>query len=118
MASTRNKNTPGDYASEQREYQRQLDYFTYVNSQYGRPMETHFPGNGLLQGRVAPTVLSGNSCDVESFLYGIGSTNLVNPKKETTVEIYRLQSLNVADRTPLFVPDPLVIRTDERPLFM
>jgi hypothetical protein len=118
MASTRNRNTPGDYESEQREYQRQLDYFTYIHSQYGKPTESHFPGNGLLQGRVAPTVLSGNSCDVESFLYGIGSTNLVKPKSETTVEIYRLQSLNVADRLPLHMPDPLVVRNDERPYFM
>ena len=115
MSSTRNKNTPGNYESEQRSINQHAEYLTYIHSQSGKPTETLFPGNGLLQGRVAPTELSRNTCDIESFLYGIGSTNLVNPKTDTTVEINRLKSLNIANRLPLFVPDPLVVRSDERP---
>jgi hypothetical protein len=115
MASTRNKNTKGNYDLEQRSLQNHSEYLTYIHSQSGRPTQTMFPGNGLLQGRIAPTELSRNTCDIESFLYGIGSTNLVTPLSETNVEILKLKSLDIAKRIQLFVPDPIVVRNDERP---
>ena len=35
MASTRNRNTPGNYSLEQREYKQFENYTLYPNSQYG-----------------------------------------------------------------------------------
>jgi hypothetical protein len=115
MSSTRNKNTPGNYDLEQQYYKKQTEYKTYIHSQYGKPQQTHFPGNGLLQGRVAPTELSHNPCDLESFLYGIGTTNLVNPQAKPVAQIYEIESLNVMKKLPVILPEPLVIDGHQRP---
>lgn len=117
MSSTRNKNTRGNYDSEQYALNKQADYLTYIHSSSGKPQQTQFPGNGLLVGRVAPTELSLNACDIESFLYGIGTTNLVKPKKAPVGEIRELESLNVIQRLPVMLPKPLVLETHQRPLF-
>lgn len=116
MSSTRNKNSPGNYESEQFSINKQSEYLTYINSSSGKPQQTQFPGNGLLHGRVAPTELSLNSCDIESFLYGIGTTNLVKHKTAPVAEIRELQSLNVMSRLPVMLPKPLVIEGNQRPL--
>jgi hypothetical protein len=115
MSSTRDRNQPGDYRCQQKSKQLISDYFVYENSQYGKPIQSMFPGDGLLTGRMAPTVLSRNSCDIESFLYGIGTSNLETPQARPIAEIRSLQSLNVIDRLPLGLPDPLVIEPNQRP---
>ena len=48
MASTRNKNTPGNYCLEQREYKNSEQYTLYANSQYGAAYNTRLPGDGLM----------------------------------------------------------------------
>jgi len=115
MSSTRNKNTSGNYNLEQTSINKQTEYNTYINSQYGKPIETHFPGNGLLSGRVAPTELSHNACDIESYLYGIGTTNLVNPYIIPIAKIYEMNSLNVINKLPIILPEPLYIEENQRP---
>ena len=113
MASTRNRNTPGNYKLEQWSNTHECNYNTYAT--YGKPTETMFPGDGLLTGKVGPMALAHNSCDIESMLRGIGSTNLVNPNPETVPEIKPLNSLSIIDRLPVAVPDPLVIEPNQRP---
>ena len=115
MASTRNKNTIGDYKMEQQRYLSKCSYLTY--EPYGKPQKTVFSGDGLLAGRVAAENLSSNSCDIESKLWGIGSTNLVNPQPDVTPDVYRLESMTFIDRLPLLVPEPLNLAKDQRPLF-
>lgn len=117
MASTRNKNTPGNFEADQVGKMKQADYLTYIHSQSGKPVETMFPGNGLLTGRIGPTELSRNTWDIESFLFGIGSTNLVEPKEKPVAEIKSLKSLNIIDRLPVIVPNPLIIEPNQRPLW-
>ena len=112
MASTRNKNTPGNYQSETNENNRIAEYMPYHS--FAKPEQTLFCGNGLLPGRVGSQGLSHNACDVESFLYGIGSTNLVDPLPKTVAELKPLQSLNVMNKTPLLLPNPLVITPYQR----
>jgi hypothetical protein len=114
MASTRNKNCRGDYLQEQLQNTNSASYSAYAS--FGTPLETHFAGDGLLFGRVAPTQLSGNSCDIESQLFGIGSTNLVEPKAEVVPDIKTLKFLSVIDRIPVFVPEPLIMDEGQRPL--
>ena len=113
MSSTSSKNTPGNYRLEQNINDNFGTYCTYVN--YGVPSQTNFPGNGLLTGRMAPSDLAYNGRDVESFLWGIGSTNLVEARTPTTPQIKQLQSLNIIDRIPIMVPEPLVVKKDQRP---
>ena len=112
MSSTRNRNTPGNYSAEQWSLGEQINYNTYHS--YGVPHSTHFAGDGLIHGRVASQQLSNNSCDIESQLFGIGSTNLVKPLPPVVPEIKTLNSLAVMDKTPLIIPGDLVVQEEQR----
>ena len=116
MSSTRNKNMPGDYTLEQSANRLGCKYSTYESA--GKPVETHYAGDGLLTGRIPASNLAFNACDIESQLFGIGSTNLVNPKKDVRPDIKPVQSLNMIDKLPIFIPEPLVVEKNQRPYFM
>ena len=49
MASTRNKNTPGNYCLEQKEYTRAMHWELYPNASSGVAYSTGIPGNGRAQ---------------------------------------------------------------------
>jgi len=116
MASTRNKNTCGNYSLEQRQYQQSNTYTLYEHSQYGSAYNTRMPGNGLLPGQMPWNKLSYNAADTESFLLGINSTNLVNPAPQFTPEIAKLDSANIYEKkSTIFMPEPLVIEKNQRP---
>ena len=115
MASTRNINTPGNYALEQREYKQFENYTLYPNSQYGAAYNTRLPGNGLLPAQVPWNKLSYNAPDTESFLFGINSTNLVSPAPCFHPEIAQLKSVNIYEKEPTFIPEPLVVEKNQRP---
>ena len=114
MASTSNKNTPGDYAQEQRINNRITDHATYLYST--QSSTNHLPGNGLLPAKNPRSSLCSNYCDVESQLFGIGTSNLVKPHTPVIPQFQKISSLSVADRLPIMLPDPLVIDRDQRPL--
>jgi hypothetical protein len=59
--------------------------------------------------------MSKNAPDIESFLFGINSTNLVTPQPCLTPEIKQLQSANVFDKGPVYIPEPLVVEKKQRP---
>lgn len=114
MASTRNKNSTGNYAAEQWSLNRQFSDITYIHSPNGQPITTNLPGNGLLSGRMAARDLAKNDIDIESRLFGIGSTNLVTPQSSITAEINHLSSLNVIDRLPIITPGLLYVEPNQR----
>jgi hypothetical protein len=116
MASTRNKNTLGDYQLEQRSLLQQAEYLTYIHGASGKTEKTMFSGDGLLSGRFASTELCNNATDVESYLYGIGTTNLVQPLKRPVAELKKLPSLNVIDRLPVYVAQSPTWDSTQRPL--
>ena len=115
MASTRNINTPGDYCLQQREFQQNMNYTLYTNSQYGAAYNTRLAGNGLNPAQIPWNKLSHNAPDIESFLFGINSTNLVNPTPCFHPELKKLDSVNVFEKGTVFMPEPLVVRKDQRP---
>jgi hypothetical protein len=117
MASTRNRNTSGNYCLEQNSYKQFENYTLYPNSQYGCAYKTNLPGNGLLAGQIPGDKLSYNASDTESFLFGINSTNLVNPAKCFTPEIVQLTPTNIYEKGGIFIPEPLVVEKNQRPLF-
>jgi hypothetical protein len=118
MSSTRNKNTTGDYRAEQNINNNNVDYLINKEYSYGQPLNTYLPGNGLLQGRVAAENLSFNSVDIETQLFGIGSTNLVTPKINEVLETKSLQSLSIINKLPVIVPEPLIIHSNQRPYYL
>jgi hypothetical protein len=116
MASTRNKNCPGDYKLEQH-------VNTYIDSHSVNKIATvayqnYLPGDGLLPAKTPRKVICENYTDVESQLFGIGSTNLVNPQAPVTPSFQPIQTLNVIDRIPIMVPQPLVVENGQRPMYL
>ena len=112
MASTRNKNTPEDYKLEQYAYIDRHSIIMDIKKQ--TPDNKYFPGNGLLQGFVPSRDLANNYTDIESSLFGIGSTNLVQPLPNVVPDIQDYRSLNIIDKTPMVVPTPLFVDTKQR----
>ena len=116
MASTRNKNTPGNYCLEQREYAGSSNYTMYENSQFGSAYTTRLPGNGLNPAQIPWNQLSKNAADVESFLFGINSTNLVKPAPKFVADLTKIASVNIYEKPTVFMPEPLAIEKSQRPL--
>ena len=115
MASSRNKNTFGNYNAEQLDYKRAFQHSTYVHGPNGIPVKTFLPGNGLIGGRCPLTELSYNSRDIESFLYGINSTNLVNPQENVQIQLKKLPTLDLYESQTVIMPQPLVVESNQRP---
>ena len=114
MASTSNKNTVGDYLAEQKAYKQQVNYCT--NKEYAIATPSLLAGCGLIQGRLPDTILANNPNDIESSLFGIGSTNLVDPKKPVVPDIKTLNALSIVDRkVPLIMPRDLRLEPNQRP---
>jgi hypothetical protein len=115
MASTRNKNTKGDYLLEQRVNDLANMYSTYTHSQYGSAYKQSFPELGFAPSKMSNTIFSENAVDIESGLFGISSTNLV---KETPqcVPSWKspLPTKSYFDRIPMIMPTPLVIIKNQR----
>jgi hypothetical protein len=107
MASTRNKNTPGDYCLQQRQLTQSQNYTLYPNSQYGTAFKTELAGNGLNPGQMPWNQLSNNAADIESFLFGINSTNLVNPQPCFKPDLKTLGYFNIYKNEPTIIPEPL-----------
>ena len=117
MASTRTHNTPGNYCLQQREYQEARQYTIYKYSAYGEAVDTKLPGNGLNPAQIPWNKLSKNSADIESFLFGINSTNLVKPQGPLTPELTCLQSANIYESAPVYLPEPFIPLNNQRPNF-
>lgn len=115
MASTRNKNTAGNYCLEQKEFKQSENYTLYPNSQYGAAYNTTFAGNGLNPAQIPWNQMSYNAPDIESFLFGINSTNLVNPAPCLKPEIKKLGSTNIYEKEATIMPIPLGIEPNQRP---
>jgi hypothetical protein len=115
MASTRNINTRGNYTLEQKQYKQNETYTLYPNSQYGAAYDTKMPGNGVNPGQVPWNQLSNNAPDIESFLFGINSTNLVNPAGPLYPELKSLETANFFEKGPTLIPEPLTVEKKQRP---
>jgi hypothetical protein len=117
MASTRNKNTYGNYCLEQKQYSQNAQYTLYANSQYGEAYNTRLAGNGLNPGQMPWNTMSNNAPDIETFLFGINSTNLVNNSPPILVpQLKQLNSANIFEKSVIFIPEPLTIEKNQRPL--
>ena len=79
--------------------------------------KTNFlPCAGVLHGKVPNNVLSKNSTDVESFLLGINSSNLVDPTPQFNAKLKCHKLLSFYPRLQPSLPTPLVIEGCQRPV--
>tara|TARA_B100001540_G_C15254735_1_gene394320 strand:- start:43 stop:399 length:357 start_codon:yes stop_codon:yes gene_type:complete len=115
MASTRNINAPGNYKLEQRQFENNLQYNTFENSAHGSAYNPAFIDLGMNPTHMCRNNLSYNPIEIESSLFGINSTNLVNPQKEVHPELKELDSKKLFNRIPMIMPIPLAIENDQRP---
>jgi hypothetical protein len=115
MASTRNKNTPGNYCLFLKQNEEIETWQLYKNGANGQAYDTRLPGNGLNPGQLPWNTLSHNPVDIETFLFGINSTNLVNPAPQLTPELKCLNTRNLFKRTPVIMPIPQAIPKFQRP---
>ena len=111
MTDTRNKSQKGDYDLEQAINFGHVDY--RIN--HGCPLTTYLPGNGLIGQQVSRVNLANNSCDIESMLRGTGSCNMVIKQADVVADLRNLKPLNLFESRPTFIPEPLVVRKDQRP---
>jgi hypothetical protein len=115
MASTRNKNTPGNYCLDQRQFKEMHKWSLYENSSHGQAFDTKLAGTGLNPCQMPWTTLSHNPADIESFLFGINATNLVNPAGPLMPELKYLSSADIFKTGPTLMPLPLVVPKFQRP---
>lgn len=116
MSSTRNRNTIGNYTLEMQQHSRTFDNMLYEHGSAGCAYVTQLPGLGFNGAAIPANKLSNNSVDIESFMRGIGSTNLVNPATVGFVpELRQLSLVNVFEYAPVIVPADHTYLTNQRP---
>lgn len=115
MTSTRNRNTRGDYTLEQDKYKLSRNYNNYLHASQGCAYQPSIPTIGLMPNHMPRHTLSHNPIDIESSLFGINSTNLVNPQKPIKPELKRIPTSVFFDRLPVHMPKPLVVENNQRP---
>lgn len=118
MAATRNKNTKEDYFLQEWSKNKIFETKTYLHASQGQAINPHYAGNGLIGGKMHAKELAYNDCDIESYLRGIGSTNLVSPKTDVTPQYKDLNSLNVINKKQMIMPDNLIIEPNQRQNFL
>lgn len=115
MASTRNKNSIRDYSSEQRIFQDMNSYQTFQNSAYGVAHTTNLPGLGFSGASIPREKLAENPIDIESTLFGIGSTNLVEPQAPVQPQFNCIKHKDIIDKVEFVMPEPFVMEKNQRP---
>lgn len=113
MASTRNKNMPNEYCLFKRNNEDIVNNRLTKSRRFAN--KSAIPCAGINVGHMPNEVLSHNATDIESRLYGINSTNLVQPERPLTPELKNLPSIAFFDRPKVFLPEPLVIEKNQRP---
>jgi len=84
------------------------------------PRQSRFANLGINNQRMIAgyynNVLSNNPTDIESQLYGIGSTNLVQKKDPVYPQLNRLDTETlVKPNIAQYIPQPLVVEKNHRP---
>jgi hypothetical protein len=115
MTDTRKKSQKGDYDLEQAITFSVYDYYLNSKNQMGCPVNTYFPGNGLVGQKVSRVNLANNSCDIETMLRGTGTCNMVQSQNPVTPDIRQIKSLNLFDTQPVQLPEPMVVQRGQRP---
>ena len=116
MAATRKKNMYGNYCLEQRQNRLIEDWQLYKNGGNGFSYDPKMPGFGLNPGQHPWQELSHNPADIETFLWGIGSNNMIKQQSSCfTPQLRELPFENLIQQKPVLMPTPLAVKKDVRP---
>jgi hypothetical protein len=116
MASTNMKNLPGQYCKETNA--------NFQNSEYlvsdRLPEKSVLPGlgvnSGSMTGAYNRNVLSNNTADLESYLFGIGTSNLVKTFQKPNSRLNQLDNLKFFEKPGFCMPNPMVVENRQRPI--
>ncbi len=108
MASTRDINSKGNYCLEQKARVAIESNLAFYNAPNGHGFNPAYP-EFYRQGYMPADNFSFNPTDIESALFGIGSTNLVEPKPEVVPRFKPLPTVSFFQtteviKTPKFEP--------------
>lgn len=113
MASTRNLNMRDDYTAQQKRLELKREYD--INP-YGRPTQELLPTQMMNYGSMSRDALSTNAVDIETELFGIGSTNLVVEKSPVRPDLTRHGDIDFSKKNPLIMDEKHTQLTGQRPL--
>lgn len=117
MTDTSLKNSNGCYNQEQKAIDKQ---FRHNSWKYKTISEnTAFPCAGInmpmMTNGYNNNILTNNAADIESTLFGIGSANLVKPKREAVPQYNCIDNIKFFNTLTPFIPEPLIIENNQRP---
>jgi hypothetical protein len=90
-------------------------YLEYQNGASGAAYSPAIPCVGIMPSQMPREAFSRNSVDIESALFGINSTNLVEPQQPVVPNLTKLPEVSFFGRMQLVMPDPLVVEKSQRP---
>lgn len=112
------KNSPGEYCLEQQAFCNQQQYLHYKNSRV--PQVNKLPGLGINAGNMSggyyDNVLSNNTANIESNLFGIKQIDLTKKQSKFVPSLNKLDCQEFFKTPRVFVPEPLVIQKGQRPI--
>lgn len=111
MASTRIKNSLGDYRLQESNKINAREYLTYdykTNSNI-------LPNAGINNGKMPAYILSNNQADIDSFLKGTYFNNLTEQRKPFTPRIKKVQEVSYFEKDDIIMPEPLIVERNQRP---
>tara|TARA_B100001093_G_scaffold488342_1_gene525449 strand:+ start:1620 stop:1973 length:354 start_codon:yes stop_codon:yes gene_type:complete len=117
MASTRDINSKGNYCLEQKALERIRENLTFYNSPNGHAYNPSFP-ELYTTGRVGSDVLSCNNVDIESSLFGINSSNLVESKPKTVAQLKTLSMVSFFDKPEIIKSKNVYQDNNQRPFIV
>jgi hypothetical protein len=100
---------------EQRIITQSLKYSEFQNGASGAAYSPAIPCVGIMPSQMPREAFSRNSIDIESALFGINSTNLVETQQTVVPQLTRLPEVSFFGRMQLVMPDPLVVEKSQRP---
>ena len=116
MASTNMKNATGYYCEQHKRFNKISNCQTDSNiSKHG---DNCLPDLGIINGMMTTgynnNILSNNAADIESSLFGIGSTNLVEKQSDVKPSMNKRKYCKWFSRNNVFLPEPLAIEKSQR----
>jgi hypothetical protein len=110
MAGTRNKQTQSDFLANQLEQKKTMDWHTPSVLQ---PIA--YPCHGINVQKAPSHLLSSNSVDIETYLYGIGSNNYIFPTQKPSIDLKPLPNVSFFQTPNLYIPILPTFLENQRP---
>tara|TARA_Y100000813_G_C23971629_1_gene262176 strand:+ start:181 stop:564 length:384 start_codon:yes stop_codon:yes gene_type:complete len=120
MEATQMKNLSRNYCLEKQINEKHFNYnfFKYKKVAYNNALPNLGINGGHMINGYYHNVLSNNTCDIESTLYGIRSSDLVNGPFHKTIspDLNKLNCVSFFNnRLKRYIPEPLIVEKNQRP---